>query len=63
MTRQFCDVCGKEIYGNCKFNITFAASMQELDVCSKCQKEFVKGRTEADASTYKKLKNESIRIL
>lgn len=56
MTRQFCDVCGKEIYGNCKFSIAFAMDVKELDVCGECQKEFIKSRTETDMSTYKKLK-------
>lgn len=59
MTRQFCDVCGKETYGNCKFNIAFVMDVQELDVCHECQKKFIKSRTEADISTYKKLRNDS----
>lgn len=59
MTRQFCDICGKEIYGNWKFDITFGTNVQALDVCKDCQKEFNKGRTEADVSTYRKIRKTS----
>lgn len=59
MTKQFCDVCGKQIYGDHKFKIAFATNVQELDVCDTCQKEFIKSRTDADSSTYRRIKDRS----
>lgn len=58
MTRQFCDVYGKEIYGNNKFTININQSKpQEMDICGTCQSEFLKQRKEADISTFERLKN------
>ncbi|MDF2906809.1 MAG: hypothetical protein K0R34_2130 [Herbinix sp.] len=57
MTKQFCDVCRKEIYGNNKFPVNINHSKpQEYDVCGTCQTEFEKQRREADIATFERLK-------
>lgn len=59
MTKQLCDVCGKEIYGNNKFSISINhCKPQEFDVCSSCRKEFEEQRIEADIKTLKALMNQ-----
>jgi ribosome-binding protein aMBF1 (putative translation factor) len=57
MTKQFCDVCGEQIYGDNKFSVYINTQKpMEFDVCSTCKKEFEKQRIEADINTFKKLK-------
>lgn len=55
MTKQFCDVCGREIWGNHKFDVHLENGKNELDVCFDCRKVFEQARSKADIETYKKL--------
>jgi len=57
MTKQFCDVCGEQIYGDNKFPIYINNSKpQDYDLCDKCRKEFKDQRIEADIETFRKLR-------
>lgn len=59
MTKQFCDICNKEIYGNNKFSLHIghgAIQPVELDVCGACQSEILTQRKLSDIETYNKIK-------
>lgn len=55
MTKYFCDVCGREIYGNRNFEICLENGKNELDVCHECEKAFEQARNKADIATFKNL--------
>lgn len=55
MTKQFCDACGREIFGSNKFNVILSNGENELDICYECKKEFKKERCKADIETFKRL--------
>lgn len=56
MTKQFCDVCGREIWGNRKFDVYLENGKNEFDVCLDCREAFKRERNKADIETYKKLR-------
>ena len=57
MTKTFCDVCGREVFGDNKFNVSLENGNNEFDVCYECRKAFEKARNEADKSVYKSIRN------
>ena len=61
MTKQFCDICDEQIYGDNKMLINInCMEPREFDVCAKCRKEFLSNRIDADIATYNKIRSGKI---
>lgn len=62
MNRRFCDICGKEIFGEYKFvkietygNTELKQTpSKEIDVCAECYKEFSRLKSDIIKYNYRK---------
>lgn len=64
MTRQFCDVCNTEIYGNNKMELFIGnnSKLQELDVCHKCRTKILEGRMRSDIEICNQLRKAQVKV-
>lgn len=53
MLKYICDVCGKEIAREAKFEIYLEDGVKIIDVCLLCRNAFMKERSKADIEVYK----------